>query len=357
MWQLHSCTRIPIPAKKYQCKVCNKCGHFSSLHHQKKTQVHHKNSHRNPKAHQLHAGPKYAQDSANHSYSEECSSDESFSLKLQAQSNHSEGKQIQNPFHLITNLAYCLKPYHTRNMYLWAQLDTCANMNIMSDSAYQLVFKDPEVKKIKLCKMQISTYTADTVKIIGSCIFDVVHPNTKILVPVTFYIANNDGSVLFSCKTTLALWLIQPWSRLDYLPPWASLISSTMDLPKKTKLTSLKVHWLKQEVSDQRQEPSSQASMSASRNTVQKPNPSIAITSKEQILSKYPDVFEGISRFPSLPYHIQVNMNITLKQTPWRPVPIHLKESFKKEIDKMLQAGIIKPVKEATLWINSFILI
>ena len=38
-------------------------------------------------------------------------------------------------------------------------------------------------------------------------------------------------------------------------------------------------------------------------------------------------------------------------------MPIHLKEAFKKEIDKMLQAGIIKPVKEATTWINSFILV
>ena len=38
-------------------------------------------------------------------------------------------------------------------------------------------------------------------------------------------------------------------------------------------------------------------------------------------------------------------------------MPIHLKEAFKKEIDKMLQAGIIKLVKEATPWINSFVLI
>ena len=37
-------------------------------------------------------------------------------------------------------------------------------------------------------------------------------------------------------------------------------------------------------------------------------------------------------------------------------MPIHLNEAFKKEIDKMLQVGIIKPVKEATPWINSFIL-
>ena len=58
--------------------------------------------------------------------------------------------------------------------------------------------------------MQISMYTADTLKIIGSCIFDVVHLDTKKLVPVTFYIGSNGGSVLLLCKTTLALQLIQP---------------------------------------------------------------------------------------------------------------------------------------------------
>ena len=106
------------PAKKYQCKVCNKYGHFSSLCYQKKPQVNHKNSHQNPKAHQLHAGPMYAQDSTNQCYSAESSSDESFCLQLQAQSNHAAGKQIPKPVHLIMNLAYHLKPHHTRNMYL-----------------------------------------------------------------------------------------------------------------------------------------------------------------------------------------------------------------------------------------------
>ena len=64
-----------------------------------------------------------------------------------------------------------------------------------------------------------------------------------------------------------------------------------------------------------------------------------------------------MGKFPSFAYPIQVDLNIMLKQTLCRPVPIHLKEAFKKEIDEMLQAGIIKPVKEATLWINSFILV
>ena len=38
-------------------------------------------------------------------------------------------------------------------------------------------------------------------------------------------------------------------------------------------------------------------------------------------------------------------------------MPLHLKEAFQKEIDKIPQAGNNKPVKEATPWINSFILV
>ena len=230
------------PAKKYQCKVCNKYGHFSSLCYQKKTQFHPKNNCRNPKAHQLHCRSNVCTGQF------QSQSFRRFKLwwvifpTVQIQSNHAEGKQIPSPVHLIMTLAYWLKPHHTRNMYLWAWLDTCADMNIMPASVYQLVFKDPEMRKNKPCKMQISTYTADTVKIIWSCTFGIVHPDTKKLVPVTFYVANNDGSILLSCKMTLALHLIQPQSRWDYLPPWASLITSTMDQPKKTKLTSLKVH-------------------------------------------------------------------------------------------------------------------
>ena len=81
------------------------------------------------------------------------------------------------------------------------------------------------------------------------------------------------------------------------------------------------------------------------------------ITSKDQILTHYPDVFEGTGKFPGPPYSIQLDPGIPPKQTPCHPVPIHLKESFKQKIDKMLKAGILKPVHEATPWINSFVLV
>ena len=81
------------------------------------------------------------------------------------------------------------------------------------------------------------------------------------------------------------------------------------------------------------------------------------ITRKEQIIERFPDVFEGIGKFLGKPYKIQLDPKVPPKQTPCRPVPIHLKEAFKAEIDKMLKAGVLKPVQEGTPWINSFVLV
>ena len=89
-----------------------------------------------------------------------------------------------------------------------------------------------------------------------------------------------------------------------------------MDHLRKTKLTSLKVHRSKQEVSAQRKEPQSHVMMSTSTDTVQQLDLNIIITNKEQILSSYPDIFKGIGRFCGPLCHIQVNSNITSKMNP-----------------------------------------
>ena len=68
-------------------------------------------------------------------------------------------------------------------------------------------------------------------------------------------------------------------------------------------------------------------------------------------------LFEGIGSFLGPPYHIQIDPSATPKQTSCCPISVHLKEAFKHEIDKMLQAGVLKTVHEATPWINSFVLV
>ena len=100
--------------------------------------------------------------------------------------------------HLITNLEYKLQPHHHRNMYLRARLDTCTDVNLMPASIYQLVFKDPKMQKLTPSHLQVGTYTTDSVKIVGSCKFYLVHPDTKKLLETTFYVTMNDGSVLLS---------------------------------------------------------------------------------------------------------------------------------------------------------------
>ena len=89
----------------------------------------------------------------------------------------------------------------------------------MPASVYKLVFSDPDLKRFAPSKLETGTYTINTVKLVGSCTFYLVNPDTKWPQEVTSYVANNDGTVLLSCATTLALGLIQPYTRLDYLPP------------------------------------------------------------------------------------------------------------------------------------------
>ena len=115
------------------------------------------------------------------------------------------------------------------------------------------------------------------------------------------------------------------------------------------------VHWSRQKVATQssQQEVFTQTPVST---IVKKQDVPKLITSKEQILAHYPNVFDGIGKFPGPPYSIQLDPSITPKQTPCCPVLVHLKDIFKQEIDRMLKAGIIKPVHEATPWINSFFL-
>ena len=84
-------------------------------------------------------------------------------------------------------------------------------------------------------KLEIGTFTTDKIKVIGSCMLLMVHPDTQCLKEVTFHITSHEGSVVLSCVTTLELSLIQPHSNLNFIPSSASLISSKTDYPRKNK--------------------------------------------------------------------------------------------------------------------------
>ena len=110
----------------------------------------------------------------------------------------------------MTNLVYHLKMHHRQNQYLCARLDMCTDVNLMPVAVYQLMFKDPSLQKLTPSTLEIETYMNDVVKIIGSCQFYLVHPENKKLIQVIFFVAKENGSVLLSCRMTMALGLLKP---------------------------------------------------------------------------------------------------------------------------------------------------
>ena len=220
-----------------------------------------------------------------------------FCLQLQIKCVQAQSKIENKPACLITNLPYRLKLHENRNLYMRARLDTCSDVNIMQASVYKLVFHDPNLEKLTPNKFQNGTYTNDRVKIVGTCKLYLVHPDTKKQVETIFYVVINDGSVLLSCKSTLALDLIQSRSRLDYLPPRTSLITSTQDNPKKTKQiqSPVQIHSSKK-LSTQSQikmetSTTSNAQDSPQVPAMKQPRSHKMITSKDQIMRQYPYVF------------------------------------------------------------------
>ena len=124
---------------------------------------------------------------------------------------------------------------------------------------------------------------------------------------------------------------------------------SMQDHPKKIKHAQPSVHRL--------QQVATQSKHQVETTLTKKQQASKLITNKDQIMAQYPDVFEGIGKFLGPPYTLHLDPSIQPQQTPCWPVPIHLKESFKKEIGKMLQEGVLKPVTGTTPSINSFVLV
>ena len=61
--------------------------------------------------------------------------------------------------HLYANIPYRLQPYHKHNKHLHVQLDTCADVNLMPESIYKLVFNDPHTSKLAKNDIDLKAYT------------------------------------------------------------------------------------------------------------------------------------------------------------------------------------------------------
>ena len=199
----------------------------------------------------------------------------------------------------------------------------------MPESVYKLVFSDPQTSKLAKNDIDLTIYTRHSVDLIGKCTFYMLNKGTKQPVKVDFYIAKEEGSVLLSQKTVFQLQLlsVKPW--LEYLLLRAMLISSAEDIPKRRYMHSLHLN------NSQIHHPY-YLLPNLKYSQEDTPKKVRIMKTKEQIQEQYPELFEGIGWFPGEPYHIHANPSITPKQTPCRPIPVHLKQLSNKKLKKCL---------------------
>ena len=77
---------------------------------------------------------------------------------------------------------------------------------------------------------------------------------------------------------------------------------------------------------------------------------------KQDILDVYSDVFTRIGKFPGMPYKFQLKQNAKPTRHAPRKVPIHLQDTFHKEIRNLEHLGILEETKDVMEWVNSFVI-
>ena len=72
--------------------------------------------------------------------------------------------------------------------------------------------------------------------------------------------------------------------------------------------------------------------------------------------NKFGDCFEGLGTFDMKPCHITLDPNAEPVIHAPRTVPEHLQNMFRKEVDAIVELGVLIPVREPTDWMNSIVL-
>ena len=80
----------------------------------------------------------------------------------------------------------------------------------------------------------------------------------------------------------------------------------------------------------------------------------MSVNTTSDIFQECADVFEGIGCLDES-YHIEINPSVKPVIHPPRRVPVALKDPLKKELDRMVEEGILTSVNEPTDWMSSIV--
>ena len=78
--------------------------------------------------------------------------------------------------------------------------------------------------------------------------------------------------------------------------------------------------------------------------------------SVDNVLKQFPQCFRGVGKMKD--YQVRFNIDETAPPTacPPRPVPFHLKSQLRKELDKMLEDGVLEEHHGPAPWVSNIVL-
>ena len=209
--------------------------------------------------------------------------------------------------------------------YLQACIDTAADVNLMPTTVYTQIFEDPKMEFLGPMDITLSMYNDSAIQTLGTCVIPLVSPIDGCRHNTTFYVAQHSGSVLFSCEDSLYLQLIQSHPVLSKcMPRGANIISSKHDL--------VYINFVTRNKQASHFHPKQSSVPSQTTTCIPVANGQVPHT-PEEVKKKYSDGFDGLGKFPSEPYHINLDPEVPPKWAPCRPVPVHQQEELKKTAD------------------------
>ena len=281
---------LTCPTSKFQCKKCHKYGHFTSKCLTKPQSA---NVNTIEEVNAVLAFTK-----SPHSVQADLLDDSLDAMYICTVNTSKPKRRVFADLQLATQSS---KP-----KYLKVRLDTAADVSMMSKSVYQQLFDDPQCQKLQPVTTNTVMHDHSKADVLGSVTIPILKDNQKH--GITFQVVPYEASTLLSCEqvTKHGLVIIPEQKQT---PKNAIVYGSSVDIKY--------INFLQRNKSHQ------------------------TTTWNNEIKVQYKEIFEGIGTFPGKLYHINTDPSIPPKWLPCRPVPVHQQDEFKKQLNEMLDAGVI----------------
>ena len=221
--------------------------------------------------------------------------------------------------------------------------DTGADINLMNRKTFNQLFGGAK-EVLKLTPIKMENYGNTAVKVLG--MFHAFLRWKDKVYRQLFYVTDCDRSPnLLSRDACYILGVLKPCYTVE------NTSSPAVNASKKGDVVAKSFHHQKMNGSEEK------LSNNSNKGSINKSQLQGGPLTKQDILDIYSDVFTGIGKFPGMPYKFQLKENTKPMRHAPRKVPIHLQDTFHKEIRNLEQLGILEETKDVTEWVNSFVIV